>query len=137
MFFTVRHSKINDGTKAGDYDKKRWNYSFHPMAVTTDNLEGVIDSNKQILPKRQIANKKFPVQEISSFRLECFLRRAVNVMSPYYDGFNIDAHRYANDKFSGDINNFDKQPDMKFTGSSTKWDLQSQLKLKEPTGSLH
>ena len=48
-----------------------------------------------------------------------FLRRAVNVMSPYYDGFSIDIYRYANDKFIGGIN-FDKQPDMNFTGSSTK-----------------
>ena len=30
-----------------------------------------------------------------------FLRRAVNVMSPFYDGFSIDIYRYANDKFIG------------------------------------
>ena len=32
MFFTFSNSKINDDNKAGDYDKKRWNYFFHPKA---------------------------------------------------------------------------------------------------------
>ena len=40
-------------------------------------------------------------------------------MSPYYDGFSIDIYRYANDNFIGSIN-FDKQPDINFTGSNTK-----------------
>ena len=40
-------------------------------------------------------------------------------MSPCYDGFSIDICRYADDKLFGGIN-FDKQPDMNFTGSNTK-----------------
>ena len=38
-----------------------------------------------------------------------FLCRAVNVMSPYYDGFSIDIYRYANDKCILGITR-DKQP---------------------------
>ena len=58
-----------------------------------------------------------------------FLRRAVNVMSPYYDGFSIDIYRYANDKFIGGIN-FDQQPDMNFTGSNTKMGSLITLKIR-------
>ena len=94
MFFTFSNSNINDDNTAGNYDKKRWNYFFHPMAVTIDNFEGVIDSNKHISAQIQIANKKFPEQEVSSIsEFMYFLRRAVNVMSPYYDGFRIDIYR--------------------------------------------
>ena len=87
------------------------------MAATIDNLESVIDSDRQISYYVQIANKQFPEQPIE--RLADFLRRAVNAMSPYYDGFSIDICRFANDKFIGGIN-FDKQPDMNSNGSSTK-----------------
>ena len=51
-----------------------------------------------------------------------FLRRAVNDMSPYYDGIAIDIYRYANDKFIIGIN-LDIQPNMNhmnFTGTNTK-----------------
>ena len=120
MFFTFSNSNIDNDNTAGNYDRKKWNYFFHPMAATIDNLEGVIDSNRQISAQIQIANKKFPEQEITSIAgFMYFLRRAVNVMSPYYDGFSIDIYRYANDKFIGGIN-FDKQPDVNFTGSNTK-----------------
>ena len=120
QFFTFSNSNIDNDNTAGNYDRKRWNYFFHPMAATIDNLEGVINSNRQISAKIQIANKKFPEQEISSIaEFMYFLRRAVNVMSPYYDGVSIDIYRYANDKSIGGIN-FDKQPDMNFTGSNTK-----------------
>ena len=130
MFFTFSNSNINNDNTAGNYDRKRWNYFFHPMAVTIDNLEGVIDSDKQISAQIQIANKKFPEQEISSIsEFMYFLRRAVNVMSPYYDGFSIDIYRYANDKFIGGIN-FDKQPDMNFTGSNTKMGSLITFKIK-------
>ena len=50
-------------------------------------------------------------------------------MSPYYDGFSIDIYRYANDKFIGGIN-FDKQPDMNFTGSNTKMGSLITFKIK-------
>ena len=74
MFFTFSNSKVNDDNKAGDCDKKRWNYFFHPMAVTIDNLEGVIDSDKQISAQIQIANKKFPEQRnIKYCRVYVFL----------------------------------------------------------------
>ena len=130
MFFTFSNSNINNDNTAGNYDRKRWNYFFHPMAVSIDSLEGVIDSDKQISAQIQIANKKFPEQEISSIsEFMYFLRRAVNVMSPYYDGFSIDIYRYANDKFIGGIN-FDKQPDMNFTGSNTKMGSLLTFKLK-------
>ena len=100
------------------------------MAVTIDNLEGVIDSDKQISPQIQIANKKFPEQEISSIsEFMYFLRRAVNVMSLYCDGFSIDIYRYANDKFIGGID-FDKQPDMNFTSSNTKMGSLLTFKIK-------
>ena len=90
------------------------------MVATIDNLEGVIDSDKQISYYMQIANKKFSEQAVESIsEAMYFLRRAVNVMSLYYDGFSIDIYRYANDKFIGGIN-FDKQPDMNFTGTNTK-----------------
>ena len=83
MFFTFSNSRINDDNKAGEYDKKRWNYFHHPMVATIDNLEGVIDSDKQISAQIQIANKKFPAQEITNIaEFMYFLRRAVNVMSP-------------------------------------------------------
>ena len=99
MFFTFSNGNMNNDATAGKYDKKRRNCSFHPMAVTIDNLEGVIDSDRQISAHIQIANKKFPEQEISSIsEFMYFLCRAVNVMSPYYDGFEIDICRYANDK---------------------------------------
>ena len=137
MFFTFSNSKVNDDNKAGDCDKKRWNYFFHPMAVTIDNLEGVIDSDKQISAQIQIANKKFPEQEISSIaEFMCFFRRAVNVMSPYYDGFSIDIYRYANDRFTGGIN-FDKQPDMNFTGTNTKMGSLITCNIKGASGNLH
>ena len=58
-----------------------------------------------------------------------FLRKAVNVMSPYYDGFSIDIYRYANDKFIGGID-FQKQPDMNFTGSNTKMGSLITFKVK-------
>ena len=100
------------------------------MAVTIDNLEGVIDSDKQISPQIQLANKKFPEQEISSIsEFMYFLRRAVNVMSLYCDGFSIDIYRYANDKFIGGID-FDKQPDMNFTSSNTKMGSLLTFKIK-------
>ena len=57
-------------------------------------------------------------------------------MSPYYDGFCIDIYRYANDKFIGGIN-FDKQPDMNFTGSNTKMGSLITFKIKEPTPISH
>ena len=130
MFFTFSNSNIDNDNTAGNYDKKKWNYFFHPMAATIDNLEGVIDSNKQISAQIQIANKKFPEQEITSIaEFMYFLRRAVNVMSPYYDGFSIDIYRYANDKFIGGIN-FDKQPDANFTGSNSKMGSLITFKLK-------
>ena len=130
MFFTFSNSKINDDNKAGDYDKKRWNYFFHPMAVTVDNLKGVIDSDKHISAQIQIANKKLPEQEVSSIsEFMYFFRRAVNVMSPYYDGFRIDIYRDANDKFIGGID-FDKQLDMNFTGSNTTMGSLITFKIK-------
>ena len=132
MFFTFSNRNINDDNKAGSYDKKRWNYFFHLMAVTIVNLEGVIDSDKQISAQIQIANKKCPEQEISSIsEFMYFLRKAVNVMSTYDDGFSIDICRYAhdNDKFIGGIN-FDKQPDMNFTGSDTKMGSLITFKVK-------
>ena len=90
MFFTFSNSRINDDSKAGEYDKTKWNYFHHPMVATIDNLEGVIDSDKQISAQIQIANKKFPEQEITSIaEFMYFLRRAVNVMPPYYDGFTL------------------------------------------------
>ena len=120
MFFTFSNSNIDNDNTAGNYDKKRWNYFFHPMAASIDNLEGVIDSAKQISYQVQIANKKFPEQAVESLaEAMYFLRRAVNVMSPYYDGFSIDTYRYANDKCILGIN-LDKQPDMNFTGTNTK-----------------
>ena len=48
MFFTFGNNSIDNNNSAGNYDKKKWNYFFHPMAITIDNLEGVIDSNRQI-----------------------------------------------------------------------------------------
>ena len=48
MFFTFSNSSTDGDNTSGNYDKKRWNYFFHPMAVTIDNLEGVIDSDRQI-----------------------------------------------------------------------------------------
>ena len=48
MFFTFSNSSIDSDTDAGSYDKKKWNFLFHPMAATIDNLEGVIDSDNQI-----------------------------------------------------------------------------------------
>ena len=78
----------------------------------------------------QIANKKFPEQAVESIaEAMYFLRRAVNVLSPFYDGFSIDIYRYANDKFIGGIN-FEKQPDMNFTGSNTKMGSLLTFKLK-------
>ena len=78
----------------------------------------------------KIANNKLPEQEISSIsEFMYFLRRAVNVMSPYYDGFSIDIYRYPNDKFIGGTN-FDKQPDMNFTGSNTKMGSLITFKIK-------
>ena len=90
------------------------------MAASIDNLEGVIDSAKQISIQVQIANKKFPEQAVE-FLAEAmyFLCRAVNVMSPYYEGFSIDIYRDANDKCILGIN-LNKQPDMNFTGTNTK-----------------
>ena len=122
MFFTFSNSRVNSDSNndAGEYDKKKWNFFWHPMGLTIDNLEGVVDSAKQISYQVQIANKKFPEQAVESLsEAMYFLRRAVNVMSPYYDGFSIDIYRYANDKFIMGLN-FDKQPDMNFTGSNTK-----------------
>ena len=60
MFCTFSNSNINDDNKAGSYDKKKWNYFHHPMAVTIDNLnlEGVIDSDKQISAQIQIKKKE-------------------------------------------------------------------------------
>ena len=130
MFFTFSNSRINDNNKAGEYDKKKWNYFHHPMVATIDNLEGVIDSDKQISAEIQIANRKLPEQEVTSIaEFMYFLRRAVRVMSPYYDGFSIDIYRYANDKFIGGIN-FDKQPDINFTGSNTKMGSLVTFKVK-------
>ena len=36
------------------------------MAVRSDNLEGVIDTDKQLPAQLHIANRKFPEQEISN-----------------------------------------------------------------------
>ena len=127
MFFTLSNSQINDNATAGNYAKKKWTWFYHPMVATIDNLEGVIDSDKQISYYMQIANKKLAVESIAEAMY--FLRRAVNVMSPFYDGFSIDIYRYANDKFIGGIN-FDKQPDMNFTGSNTKMGSLLTFKLK-------
>ena len=130
--FTFSNSSVNstENNKAGEFDKKKWNYFWHPMKVSIDNLEGVVDSDKQISAHIQIANKKYPEQEISSLsEFMYFLRRAVNVMSPYYDGFSIDIYRYAIDKFIGGIN-FDKQPDMNFTGTNTKMGSLITFKVK-------
>ena len=136
MFFTCSNSNIDDDNSAGNYDKKTWNYFFHPMAVTIDNLEGVIDPDKQISAQIQIANKKFPEQEISNTtEFMYFLRRAFNVMSPYYDGFSIDIYRYANDKFIGGIN-FDRQPDMNFTGSNTKMGSLVTFKIRRASANF-
>ena len=60
MFFAFSNSNINNDNTAGNYDRKRWNYFLRPMAVSIDNLEGVIDSDKQISAQIQIANKKKP-----------------------------------------------------------------------------
>ena len=120
MFFTLSKSAVDTNPAAGTFFRKKWTWFFHPMAATIDNLEGVIDSDRQISYYVQIANKKFPEQPIESLaELMYFLRRAVNVMSPYYDGVSIDIYRYANDTFIGGIN-FCKQPDVNFTGSNTK-----------------
>ena len=130
MFFTLSNSQINNNNTAGNYAKKKWTWFYHPMVASIDNLEGVIDSERQISYYMQIANKKFPEQAVESIaEAMYFLRRAVNVMSPYYDGFSIDIYRYANDKFIGGIN-FDKQPDMNFTGSNTKMGSLLTFKLK-------
>ena len=132
MFFTFSNSRVSrdSNNAAGEYDKKKRNFFWHPMNVSIDNLEGVIDSNKQISAQIQIANKKFPEQEISSIsEFMYFLRKAVNVMSPYYDGFSIDIYRYANDKFIAGID-FQKQPDMNFTGSNTKMGSLITFKVK-------
>ena len=127
----TKGASITDMAKVlAHFNLKRWNYFHHPMAGTIDNLEGVIDSDKQISAQIQIANKKFPEQEITSIsEFVYFLRRAVNVMSPYYDGFSIDIYRYANDKFIGGIH-FDKQPDMNFTGSNTTMGSFITFKIK-------
>ena len=130
MFFTFSNSQIQNNNTANNYAKKKWNWFYHPMQVTIDNLQGVIDSDRQLSYYVQIANKKFPEQAIESIAESMyFLRRAVNVMSPFYDGFSIDIYRYANDKFIGGIN-FDKQPDMNFTGSNTKMGSLLTFKLK-------
>ena len=130
MFFTLSNAQIDNNNTSGNYAKKKWTWFYHPMSATIDNLEGVIDSTKQLSYYVQIANKKFPEQAIESIAESMyFLRRAVNVMSPFYDGFSIDIYRYANDKFIGGIN-FDKQPDMNFTGSNTKMGSLLTFKLK-------
>ena len=130
MFFTLSNSQIDNNNTAANFAKKKWTWFYHPMSASIDNLEGVIDSTKQISYYVQIANKKFPEQAIESLaEAMYFLRRAVNVMSPFYDGFSIDIYRYANDKFIGGIN-FDKQPDMNFTGSNTKMGSLLTFKLK-------
>ena len=126
MFFTFSNSSVNstENNKAGEFDKKKWNYFWHPMKVSIDNLEGVVDSDKQISAQIQIANKKYPEQEISSLsEFMYFLRRAVNV------------YRYANDKFIGGIN-FDKQPDMNFTGTNTKMGSLITFKVKGANSSF-
>ena len=131
MFFTLSNSDIQTNNIKDRFALKKWTYFFyHPMRVTIDNVRGVVDSDKQISYYVQIANKKFPEQAIESIAESMyFLRRAVNVMSPFYDGFSIDIYRYTNDKFIGGIN-FDKQPDMNFTGSNTKMGSLLTFKLK-------
>ena len=105
MFFTFSNSSIQANGSAGNFAKKKWTWFFHSMAATIDNLEGVIDSDTQISYYEQIANKKFPEQPVESIAEAIyFLRRAVNVMSPYCDGFSIDIYPFANDKFIGGIN---------------------------------
>ena len=121
MFFTFSNSSIQANKSAGTFPRKKWTWFFHPMAATIDNLEGVIDSDRQISYYVQIANTKFPEQPVESIAEAIyFLRRAVNVMSPYYDGFSIDIYRYANHK----------QPDMNFTGSNTKMGSLITFKVK-------
>ena len=63
MFFTFSKCNI-DGNKAGNFIKSVGIISCYPMAITIGNLECVIDSDKQIAAQIQIANKKFPEQEI-------------------------------------------------------------------------
>ena len=128
MFFTFSQSPPDN--VAGSYDKKVWNNFYHPMSATIDNLEGIVDSDKQLSIQIQIGNKKFPEQAMESLaEAMYFLRRAVNVMSPYYDGFSLDIVRYTKDKFIGGIS-FDKQPDMNFTGTNTKMGSLITFKVK-------
>ena len=38
MLFTFSNSNINDDNIAGNYDEKRWNYLFHPMAASINRV---------------------------------------------------------------------------------------------------
>ena len=37
VFFIFSNSNTNDDNKASNFDKQRWNYFVHPMAVTIEN----------------------------------------------------------------------------------------------------
>ena len=42
MLFTFSNSNINDDNIAGNYDEKRWNYLFHPMAASINRVSIIL-----------------------------------------------------------------------------------------------